>query len=107
KATGKAIKAGSASYKATKNLVKRARRVHKLRTAKNEVEYGGKSNRGLGWGTKMFLAGNIAESQKHTRSAVEGPRAASAKSVNLQQPGVKKSVLRRLYTQRERRFNDL
>lgn len=70
KATGKALKAGSALYKGLKSLVKRGRRVHKLRTAKNEMEYGGKKERGVLWGAKQFFFGNVDSQQKKARGAL-------------------------------------
>lgn len=70
KATGKLVKAGAASYKGVKGLTKRGRRVHKLRTAKNEVGYGGKSNRGVAWGAKQFFGGDIAGSQSRVKKAL-------------------------------------
>lgn len=71
KATGKALKAGSALYKGIKSLVKRGRRVHKLRQAKNEMEYGGKSDRGVLWGAKQFFLGNVDSQQKKARGALK------------------------------------
>lgn len=71
KATGKALKAGSALYKGLKSLVKRGRRVHKLRTAKNEMEYGGKGDRGVLWGAKQFFFGNVDSQQKKARGALK------------------------------------
>ncbi|SDC67019.1 hypothetical protein [Nocardioides lianchengensis] len=70
KATGKAIKATSALYKSLKTLVKRGRRVHKLREAKNEMEYGGKGDRGVLWGAKQFFFGNVDSQQKKARGAL-------------------------------------
>lgn len=71
KATGKAIKATSALYKSIKTLVKRGRRVHKLRQAKNAMEYGGKSDRGVLWGAKQFFLGNVDSQQKKARGALK------------------------------------
>jgi len=70
KATGKALKAGSALYKGLKSLVKRGRRVHKLRTAKNDMEYGGQKDRGVLWGAKQFFFGNVDKQQKTARGAL-------------------------------------
>jgi hypothetical protein len=70
KATGKAIKAASALYKSVKTLIKRGRRVHKLRLAKNQMEYGGKSGRGVLWGAKQFFGGNVDSQQKKARGAL-------------------------------------
>ncbi len=73
KLTGKIIKAGVAAYKGTKQVVKRGRRVHKVRTAKNEAEYGGKgagdSKRGVWWGTKQFFGGNLEGSMDKVKAA--------------------------------------
>lgn len=70
KATGKAIKATSALYKSAKTLFKRARRVHRLRQAKNQMEYGTKSDRGVLWGAKQFFFGNVDSQQKKARGAL-------------------------------------
>jgi hypothetical protein len=70
KATGKAIKAASALYKSVKTLIKRGRRVHKLRQAKNQMEYGGKGGRGVLWGAKQFFVGNVDSQQKKARGAL-------------------------------------
>lgn len=72
KATGKAIKATSALYKSAKTLFKRARRVHRLRLAKNEMEYGTKTDRGVLWGAKQFFFGNVDSQQKKARGALNG-----------------------------------
>ena len=71
KVTGKLLKAGAAAYTGVKSLVKRGRRVHKLRQAKNEMAYGGKADRGVGWGIKQFFGGNVEGSQKKARGALK------------------------------------
>ncbi|MCC5947739.1 MAG: DUF4157 domain-containing protein [Nitriliruptoraceae bacterium] len=72
KTSGKVLKAGAAAYKGVKSLVKRARRVHKLRLAKNEVSYGGEKERGIGWGLKQFFGGNVSGSQEKVVTAIKG-----------------------------------
>lgn len=71
KATGKGIKAVSSSVKGVKTLVKKARRVHKLRNAKNAMGYGGKEDRSAGWGAKEFFFGDVARSQERALGAAE------------------------------------
>lgn len=71
KFSGKALKAGSALYKGGKKLGKRARRVHKLRKAKNLAGYGGK-RRGVLWGAKTFFTGSVATQQSKLRKAIGG-----------------------------------
>jgi hypothetical protein len=70
KGTGKLLKAGTAMYTGSKRLVKRARRVHKLRTTRNAIGYGDTAQehkkRGVGWGTRQFFGGNVEASMKKT-----------------------------------------
>ncbi len=69
KLSGKVLKSGAAAYKGVKGLVKRARRVGKLAEAKNDMAYGGKTDRGLGWKVKQFFGGNVAGSMEKSKTA--------------------------------------
>ncbi|MCC5947737.1 MAG: hypothetical protein JJT89_04700 [Nitriliruptoraceae bacterium] len=85
KATGKLIKGLSGAYKALKEKTKHARRVHKLRKAKNELSYGGKSDRGFLWGAKVFFGSDVSGSQDKVRDAITsgGQAAGNSKRVDL------------------------
>lgn len=73
KITGKALKAAAAGYSTLKSGVKRAKRIHHLRTVKNEIGYGGTTDRGAWWGAKQFFGGKVDASQANVRAAIADP----------------------------------
>jgi len=110
KISGKVLKGGAALYRGLKSGVKRARRVHKLATAKNELGYGGKSDRGFGWGLKTFFGGNIEGSMDKAKASMDGDHSGGAKvSANAGSlTDVQRAKLLRLLTlQAQRRVDDL
>lgn len=110
KISGKVLKGGAALYRGLKSGVKRARRVHKLAQAKNELGYGGKTDRGFGWGLKAFFGGNIEGSMDKAKSSMDGDHSGGAKvSANAGSlTDVQRAKLLRLLTlQAQRRVDDL
>lgn len=111
KLVGKGLKAGSGAYKGTKSLVKRGRRVHKLRTARNDIGYGGTAERGVGWGAKQFFTGNLEQRMKKTKLSIKADGQSSSpkkfKASNAQSDAQKKLLIRRLTLQCKRRAGQL
>lgn len=113
KATGKVIKASTATYKGVKSLVKRGRRVHKLRTARNEAGYGDKKRtgiKGVWWGAKQFVAGDIDKRMEKTRNSInaDGQQGDFKQSADLSaDPAKKAALIHKLTKQCTRRINDL
>jgi hypothetical protein len=105
KASGKAIKAGVTAYKGIKGLVKRGRRVHKLRMARNEAEYGSGKQRGAWWGVKQFFGSDIDERMKRTRQALKGKNPNKGVRQDLDDD-TKIRLLRQTTTQCLRRIQD-
>jgi hypothetical protein len=109
-ATSFGIKALKGSYTGTKNLVKRGRRVHKLRKAKNEMEYGGKKSRGALWGAAQFFKGDIGKQMGHAKAAIKDPSpqqgAEHKKAVAKQMPDQVR-LLKKLTIQCDRRIDEL
>ncbi len=101
KITGKALKAGSALYKGAKSLVKRAKDVHELRTAKNEMEYGGEKDRGVLWGAQQFFVGKLDDQAKKAKGALK------AGSGLLQQHAVAKAAHAAYLTARQQWRDDM
>lgn len=110
KATGKLIKGLSGAYKMLKEKTKQARRIHKLRKAKNELNYGGKSDRGFFWGAKIFFGGDVSGSQDKVRDAIGagGQAAGNSKRVDLSGKSPKDiaRLVKMLTIQAQRRTND-
>jgi hypothetical protein len=111
-ATGKLISGLKSGYETGKTAVKRGRRVHKLRTAKNEIGYGNKSSRGFLWGTRQFFLGDIEGQMGTARAAVStqgkaGEAHKAASRVATMSDTEKQKVLRRLTKKCDRRINDL
>ncbi len=73
KATGKFLKFGASAYKGLRTLGRRAQKVHGLRKAKNLLAYGGKSDRGIGWGIKQFLFGNVDKQREKLQTGIDEP----------------------------------
>ncbi|HOU12531.1 MAG TPA: DUF4157 domain-containing protein [Anaerolineae bacterium] len=73
KATGKLLKFGASAYKGLRTLGARAKKVHGLRKAKNLFQYGGKSDRGIGWGMKQFFFGNVDKQREKLQSGIDEP----------------------------------
>ena len=113
KITGKALKATAAGYSALKSGVKRAKRIHHLRTVKNEIGYGGQTDRGVWWGAKQFFGGKVDSSQANVRAAIEDPvadRAAGRKGATLLATATtaeKAALSKRVTRQVFRRIDDL
>lgn len=111
KISGKATRATSSAYKALKSGAKRGRRVHKVRTAKNELGYGGQSERGFRWGAKTFFAGDVARSQSRVKKSLKAAsqgQPPSGKAVNAPADADKLDALKRKLTnQAVRRAADL
>jgi len=116
KISGKVLKGGAALYRGLKSGVKRARRVHKLAKAKNELGYGGKTDRGFGWGLKTFLGGNIEGSMDKAKDSMDptyknatGDKTKAKESANAGAlTDVQRAKLLRLLTlQAQRRVDDL
>lgn len=74
--------------------------------AKNELEYGGKGSRGVCWGTRQFIIGDVAASQAKLRDALEGRR---GKNVDLdgKSPADVQRLLKMVTIQALRRVDDL
>lgn len=116
KATGKVLKTLTAAYTGTKSLVKRARRVHKLRTARNEMGYGDKDDRGIWWGAKQFFFGDIDKRSEKAKAALKdpsptGPGVKGAAKLAALDPAARAEMVarltRRLTRQALRRIDDL
>lgn len=105
KATGLAIKSSASGYKGGKSLIKRGRRVHKLRTAKNEIGYSSKTDRSFVWGTRAFFTGDLAKQMGKARDAVNGGN--PTPQATAMNPAAQKAVIRKLTTQCQRRINEL
>ena len=73
KATGKFLKFGASAYKGLRTLGRRASKVHHVRQAKNLLNYGGKSNRGIGWGAKQFFFGNVDAQRGKVQKGIDAP----------------------------------
>ncbi len=73
KATGKLLKFGASAYKGLRTLGRRAQKVHGLRKAKNLLAYGGKGDRGIGWGAKQFFFGNLDKQREKMQSGIDEP----------------------------------
>ncbi len=73
KATGKLLKFGASAYKGLRTLGARAKKVHRLRKAKNLLAYGSKTNRGIGWGMKQFFFGNVDKQREKLQSGIDKP----------------------------------
>lgn len=119
KGVGKGIKLLKGSYAQTKKTGKRARRVHKLRVAKNDMGYGDElqgehRKRGVVWGTRQFFAGNVDQQMSHARMALggggnadnDGTAGYKAAAPGLDQ-ATRQALLRKLTKQCDRRINDL
>jgi hypothetical protein len=73
KATGKFLKFGASAYKGLRTLGRRVAKVHHLRQAKNLLNYGGKNDRGIGWGAKQFFFGNVDAQRGKTQKGIDTP----------------------------------
>jgi hypothetical protein len=73
KATGKLLKFGASGYKGLRTLGERAKKIHGLRKAKNLLEYGGKSERGIGWGAKQFFFGDVDKQREKLQKGIDEP----------------------------------
>ncbi|MGE3619573.1 MAG: DUF4157 domain-containing protein [Acidimicrobiia bacterium] len=112
KITGKTLKGGAAAYRALKSGGKRAKRVHQLRKARNEIGYGkaptgGKApkERSVMWGAKMFFGGNIEASQAKTAKAIKGTPAGAKKANKAIAAGDRERLLKMVTTKCLRQIN--
>ena len=126
KATGKVIKGLKAGYETVKKLGKRASRVHKLRTMKNQMGYGDAvgehKDRGFLWGLKTFFAGDLDSQMGKAHAALVehqggvattntkkamGKFDATSQSHSAMTPEEAQRALRKLKLQADRRADDL
>ena len=111
KIAGTVLKALKAGYEASKKLVKRARRIHKLRTTKNKINYGDNTERGALWGAKQFFVGDVDKQRGHVTGSINasgvvgnGKHKSSSTTLDDAQ---KKKHLKQMTLQLERRTGDL
>lgn len=72
KIAGKTVKGAVMGGDLLKAAAVRAKRVETLRRTKNATNDKGRNDRGLLWGAKEFLFGNVRKSQRNTADRVEG-----------------------------------
>lgn len=101
---GAALKVAKTGYTKLKTWGKRARRVHRLRTAKNEMGYDDRSDRGALWGAKQFFFGDVDKQYGTAKAAATGDESKKNKGAS---GTISDDKLHKLTKQCDRRIDDL